>query len=139
ETRVADLKQQIAEAAREPDEDEELEDDAERLTEDEITALRSDLRAARRDLAKLQGELLDRLEAKRAELTEPQAQVLVLDIQRERLTAELDRHVTARRQVLVTSLETLWDKYCFSLREIEAERDAAKARLEGFMIELRYV
>lgn len=140
ETRIAGLKQQIAEATRKPDEDDDGTDDPtwSPPTDEEIKALRSDLRAARRDLSKLQSELLERLEAKRAALTEPQAQALVLDVERERLAAELDRHVTARRQALVSALENLWDKYCISLQKIETDRDAARARLEEFVQELGY-
>jgi hypothetical protein len=38
----------------------------------------------------------------------------------------------------VEAVEVLWDKYHVSLRELEAARDAAVARLEGFVEELGY-
>ncbi len=137
ESKIANLKSEIAEATREPDEEEET-DDAERPTEEEIKQMRNDQRAARSELKHLQGEFLERLDVRRTELTEDAARDLVLAIARERLQAALDRYVAARQQALVTALENLWDKYHVSLAEIEAERDAARAKLTGFVEGLGY-
>lgn len=137
ESKIAALKSEIAEATREPDEDEEA-DDAERPTEEEIKQMRSDQRVARSEFKRLQSEFLERLDARRAELTEDAARDLVLAIARERLQSALDHYVTARQQALVAALENLWDKYRVSLAEIETERDAARAKLEGFVEGLGY-
>jgi len=38
----------------------------------------------------------------------------------------------------LTALENLHDKYAVTLKEIEARRDAAAAKLQGFLRELGY-
>lgn len=138
EGRIAERKEQIAEATREPDDDEESFDD-ERLTPDEIKLLRKQLSETRRALKKLEGGFLERLETQRAELGEDESRELVFNIEQERLVAELERHVTARRQALVAAAENLWDKYRVSLHEIETRRDTARTQLKGFIRELGYV
>lgn len=40
---------------------------------------------------------------------------------------------------MIAELEKLWDKYRTTLREIEARREEAVERLEGFLRELGYV
>ncbi|MBM4466415.1 MAG: SAM-dependent DNA methyltransferase [Chloroflexi bacterium] len=137
EAAVADLKARIAEAEREPGEDEEGEE--ERPSANEIKALRRELHTRRNDLKTLQGELLARLDAARAAMEPDEAQALVLEIERERLAAELERYATAQRQKIIATVENWWDKYRVSLREIEAERETATVRLNGFAEELGYV
>jgi len=134
ESQIAALRGQIAEATRAPDDA----DEVERLTPEQIKALRKELRETRRGLKALQDEFLERLDAKRAALSETQAQAVVLEIERERLAADLDRYVAARRGLLVAALENWWDKYRVSLRDVEAERDAAAAKLDEFARELGY-
>ena len=63
---------------------------------------------------------------------------LVLGILRGDLERELDRYVAAHRQRVVAAVEGEWDKYRVTLRDIEGERDAAKAGLDGFLKELGY-
>jgi type I restriction enzyme M protein len=141
EAQIATLKSQLAEATHEPEDEDE--DEGRRgdpsWSPDEIKPLRNDLRAARSDLKRLQGEFLEQLEARRAGLTEDAARDLVLAIARERLETGLDRYVAARQQALVAALENLWDKYRVSLTEIEAGRDAARAKLAGLVEGLGYV
>jgi type I restriction enzyme M protein len=146
EARIAGLREQIAEATREPEEDAstllstgEALLDPERLTPDEVKALRRQLSADRRELKKLQDDFLERLDEARATLSEPQAQTTVLAILRERLAAELEHYVTARRGLLVAAVENLWDKYHVSLQDLEATRDDATARLDEFARGLGYV
>lgn len=50
-----------------------------------------------------------------------------------------DSGVTSHRLAVVTAVENWWDKYCGTLRDIEGERDAAKARADGFLRGLGYV
>ena len=117
-----------------------LYEDEEAVIQDALRhLLRADLRTRRTELRALQGELLERLEAARAALEPEAAQALVLGIERKRLEAELARYAAARRQEAVAAVENWWGKYHVSLREIEAERDMAVARLEGFVEELGYI
>lgn len=83
--------------------------------------------------------MLARLDAARAAMEPDEAQTLVLEIERERLAAELDHYATAQRQKAIAAVENWWDKYRVSLREIEAERGAVIQRLEDFVGELGYV
>ena len=48
-------------------------------------------------------------------------------------------YVNENRRQLIAALENWWDKYRTTLRDIEAERDEARAELEGFLKELGYV
>jgi type I restriction enzyme M protein len=134
--RDAELKAQIAEGKRLQEDDEADEEDV--PTDDELTEMRRERRAARKERRELQADFLERLDEARAGVGDDQARDLVLEIERERLAEELERYATAKGQALVAALETLWDKYHVSLRELEAERDAAAARLEGFVEELGY-
>jgi type I restriction enzyme M protein len=136
--RDAELKAQIAEGKRLQESDDPDVDEEEIPTDDELTEMRRERRRVRKERRELKDDFLERLEAARADVTPEEARELVLAIERERLAAELERYATEKRQALVEALETWWDKYRVSLRELEAERDAAKARLDGFVEELGY-
>ena len=144
---VAEVEGQIAEldgtikaaTAKSSDEDEEEVDDDEALSEAEIKALKKKLSAAKRKLKALHKGFSDKLEAAQAEVDAAQAEALVLDILKADLGRELDRRVVAHRQAVVAAVEVWWSKYRVTLRAIEGERDAAKARLDGFLGELGYV
>jgi type I restriction enzyme M protein len=140
--READLKAQIAEGKRLQEDDAQdelgLADEDEVPTDEELTELRREKRAARKEHRALQKDFLERLAAAHDEVAGAEARRLVLEIERERLAAELARYATAKQQALVEAVEVLWDKYHVSLRELEAARDAAVARLEGFVEELGY-
>jgi type I restriction enzyme M protein len=141
EGRVAELDGTIkAATASTEDEDGEGEaDEEERLSEAEIKALKKDLSAAKTRLKTLIRGFEDRLEEAQTELSPEQAEALVLAILREDLQQELKRRVTTHRQKLVAVVESWWDKYQVTLREIEEGRDRAKRRLDGFLRELGYV
>jgi type I restriction enzyme M protein len=143
--RDADLKAQIAEGKRLQEDDGHaaegglgLADEDDVPTDDELTEMRRERRRVRKERGALRGAFLQRLEAARAELNAKEARALVLAIERERLAAELERYATESRQALIEELESWWDKYRVSLRELEAEREAAKAQLDGFVEELGY-
>jgi type I restriction enzyme M protein len=142
EGQVAELDGTIkAETAKgDDDEDEGGDDDNEdALSEEEIKALKRKLTAAKARLKALHKGFSDRLEAAQAEVDAEQAEALVLDILKADLLRELDRRVVAHRQAVVTAVESWWSKYRVTLRDIEGERDTAKARLDGFLGELGYV
>jgi type I restriction enzyme M protein len=134
--RDAELKAQVAEGKRLQEEEDADPDEV--PTDEELTAMRREQRQVRKERRALQQAFIDRLASAHAEVDTDQARDLVLAIARERLEAELARYATEKQQALVEVLETLWDKYHVSLRELEAERDAAVARLEGFVEELGY-
>ncbi len=82
--------------------------------------------------------LIQRLEEARADLTETECEILVLELFRDNLNAHLESYITAHRQQVIAALEKLWDKYRVTLVDIERERDAAMERLETFTAELGY-
>ena len=143
--RVADLKTQIAE--QEEQEEDDGDGSGESVTRQggdgfelrqDVATLRRQLTADRRALKAAQDELLDRLDARRAALTGAQAQAMVLEIERERLAAELERYAAARRQQAIAVVENCWDKYHEPLQKIEAEWRGAQTQLKGFLEELGY-
>ncbi|MGW6603945.1 N-6 DNA methylase [Streptomyces sp. NPDC055036] len=70
--------------------------------------------------------------------TEEKAREVVLGILRADLASTLDGHVMRGRRELVTAYRTWEDKYAVSLRDIEARRAEASAKLENFLKELGY-
>ena len=134
--RDAELKAQIAEGKRLQEDDEADPDDV--PTDDELTEMRRERRAVRKERRALKRDFLERLDAARADVDAAQARALVLTIERVRLAEQLARYATEKRQALIEAVETLWDKYHISLQELEAERDAAAAELEGYVEELGY-
>ena len=96
------------------------------------------LKAARGKVRRLKAAFVERLTAARAELNDDDCRELVLDIDRERLLARLERARARRVGALVADLERLWDKYRVSLKSIERRRSDATALLDGYLRELRY-
>lgn len=137
EALVAALKGQIDAAkqeAEEPGEDQAL------LSHNlvDLRTLRAELRAKRKELKALQDELLTRLDAACRTLEPEETQALVLEIERQRLAAELERYTSAQRQRAIAAVENWWDKYSLSLRQIEAEREGATEEMEEFLGDLGY-
>jgi type I restriction enzyme M protein len=97
------------------------------------------LREAKAELKTLKDELVKRLDAARAALSDEDCRDLVLAIFKDGLIAELERYVTAHRQQVIAAVENWWDKYRVTLQDIEAERDAAAKKLDEFLQRLGYV
>ena len=139
EGRVAELDGILKAATAKGDDEEGDEGDAEEaLSEAEVKALKQKLSAAKSRLKALQQGFVDRLEDAQAGIDAGQAQALVLGILKADLRRELERRVATHRQAVVAVVEGWWGKYRVTLRAIEAERDAAKGRLDGFLRELGY-
>ncbi len=138
EGQVAELDGTIKSATASNDEDEEAEDSEEALSDAEVKVLKSKLGAAKKKLKALQTTFAERLEAAQGEVDAAKAQELVLALLKADLERELDRRVNAHRQLIVSVVENWWSKYRVTLRDIEGERDAAKAKLDGFLKELGY-
>lgn len=95
------------------------------------------LRELKAKLKALKNELVKRLEAARAALTDEDCRELVLAIFKDGLIAE-ERYVTAHRQQVIAAVENWWDKYRVTLQNIETERDAAVKKLNEFLQGLGY-
>jgi type I restriction enzyme M protein len=142
EDRVAELNDRIT--AAEGD-DEDADDDGkhrpepdEGLSEDEIKALKQELRAAKKRVKALEGQLLQRLNAARTELSDEECRQLVLGIFRNELLAQVESYVASNRQEIVAAVENWWDKYRVTLRDIEDKRKAIIEREERFLRQLGY-
>ena len=137
-SRDADLKAQIDEGKRLQEADDPDVDEDEIPSDDDLTEMRRERRRVRAERREMVDNFLNRLDTARAEVGPKEAQELVLVIQRQRLESELDRYATEKRQALIDAIETWWEKYHVSLRDLEAERDAAAAQLDEFVEELGY-
>ena len=136
--RDADIKAQIDEGKRLQEADDPDVDEDEIPSDNDLTEMRRERRRVRKERKEMVNNFLHRLETARADVAPEEAQALVLAIQRQRLETKLDRYATEKRQVLIEAIETWWNKYHVSLRALEAEREAAAARLDGFVEELGY-
>lgn len=121
-----------------PDGDYNPADGDETVSPAELALLKKELTAAKRHAKSINAEFVDKLRAARAVLGEKNEQQLVLDIAKADLEGHLNAYVTASRQKIVAALENWWDKYAKTLRSIESERDAAAAKVNGFLEELGY-
>jgi type I restriction enzyme M protein len=128
-------------ATTEPDEDGEVArySDEDALSPGELAALKKQLRAAKKSAKALAQEFLAKLATARADLSPANEQGLVLAVAHSGLGAHLDSHVASHRQLVVSSLENLWDKYAATLLELEQVQATASAALRGSLTELGYV
>jgi len=85
------------------------------------------------------GEEEPRLFRARAALDPEGERRVVLDLLRDDLVGKLDGHVVRRRRELAEMYGVWESKYAVSLWKIRAEREAAAAKLDGFLKELGYV
>ncbi|MFD4830288.1 N-6 DNA methylase [Streptomyces uncialis] len=83
-------------------------------------------------------QVVPRLRRCRDALDETGCREVVLGILRDDLASKLDGHVVRRRRELIDAYLMWESKYLVSLRDIEARREAAAARLNGFLEELGY-
>lgn len=120
------------------DEDEESEDDEEELSEEEVKQTKKQLTGVKRKAKALEKDFLEKLAAAQLGLTEERCREVVLMIIRSDLEQTLERYVADHRQQVIRAVEIWWDKYRVTLQSIEAERDAAGKRLDGFLKGLGY-
>ena len=127
ESKRAELEGRL-EAARSEDDEDDAED-RDLFGEADLKELKRQITASKKRVRALEGQLVERMQAALADLGPEECQDLVLEIFRADLGAELDRHVTAHRQALVTAVENWWDKYRVTLEDICAKRDSAAQTL----------
>ncbi len=140
EAKIAELDGTIKAAAPTEDEEagEEAEEGEETLSEEDLKALKKELSAAKKKMKSLKQSLAELLTKSGSDVTEAKAKEMVLAILKDDLVRELNRKVAAHRQRMISALEVWWDKYRVTLRAIEGKRDAAKAKLDGFLKGLGY-
>ena len=94
-----------------------------------------DLKAALRATEKRQEELVA---AARAKIDRDEAKRVILDRFHRQLVQTYDGYLRADQRALLAALENLHAKYAVTARAIEGQRDAAAAKLKGFLAELGY-
>ena len=94
-----------------------------------ITALKKDHAALKARLAKTDATL----EAIGGQLTEAEARELILKKLYNLVSNELNRYLNAEKRRLIGVVETLWDKYAVSSRELEGRRIETLETLNGFL------
>jgi type I restriction enzyme M protein len=114
-------------------------DDAPVVDEAQIKAWKQQLAALKKQIKAEEKGFAQRLNEAVDALDEAGAAKLFLTIMRNDMQTILDRYVAAQRQQVVMALERWWDKYSVTLAAIESERDAASARVKGFLAGLGYV
>jgi type I restriction enzyme M protein len=94
-----------------------------------------DLRAALRATEKRQEELVA---AARAKIDRDEAKRVILERMHRQLMQTYDGYLRADQHALLAALENLHAKYAVTARAIESLRDAAAAKLNRFLSELKY-
>ncbi|MBQ0977860.1 class I SAM-dependent DNA methyltransferase [Micromonospora sp. M61] len=115
------------------------EDTQDTISPAELKRLKSELAKVKKRQRELKVQFITTLEKARADLTGGQEQDLVMQIWYADLAAHLNGYVTANRRKVIIDLENWWDKYATSLADIEAQRDAASAKVTTYLEELGYV
>ena len=121
------------------DDGEEADDEAPAVDEAQIREWKAQLAALKKQIKAAQTGFAQQLDVAVDALDEAGAATLLLTIMRNDMQAILERYIAAQRQQVVSAFENWWDKYRVNLTEIERERDAAAASLQGYLKELRYV
>jgi type I restriction enzyme M protein len=138
EARRTELDAQVksATASRDDEDGEEVE---ETISPRELRELKTDLAAAKRKVRSLEGAFIQRLGgAVQRKLDEGAEHDFVLRILKTDLQSRLDARMASGRRVLVDRFRTWTGKYVVTLRDLEAQRDSAVARLESYLKELGY-
>lgn len=100
-----------------------------------ITSLNKDKAILQSRLAKTDSTLI----AIRGQLTEEEAQRLILKKLYDLVNNELNRYLNAEKRELIQVVENLWDKYAISSCEMESDRSKTLKTLDEFLKGLGYL
>ena len=98
-----------------------------------LKKMKSKLTATKKQLKAEKAAFADRLAAASTALDDTSARQIVLDALEHDLLAEANDRITRHRRAVIAAFETWWDKYRTPLSALEAERDAAAAKLAEFL------
>lgn len=139
EAEVAELDSTIKAATATDDEEDDAAESAEdTLSPAEIKKLKAKLTATRKQLKAEKSAFAHRLNEASEGLDDSSARQIVLNAMEHDLLAEAQDRITRHRRAVIAAFETWWDKYQTPLSTLEAGRDAAVAKLAGFLKELGY-
>lgn len=74
----------------------------------------------------------------RLKISNDEARVIIVERLGQVLFASYKHYLRADQRTCVAAIENLWRKYAVTARQIEAQRDAAAAELQRFLVELGY-
>jgi type I restriction enzyme M protein len=78
------------------------------------------------------------VEQARKNISADEARVIIIKRLGQVLFASYRHYLRADQRACVAAIENLWRKYAVTAKQIEAEREAAAAELQGFLVELGY-
>lgn len=99
--------------------------------EDEVKTLRATIKASETRREEL-------VQSARAKINREQARRVIVERLHQRLMATYAAYLRADQRACIKAIENLWGKYAVTAKTIEAERDAASAQLQAFLVELGY-
>lgn len=140
EAEYAELSARYKAAIAKPSEEDEDADEpaGNQLSAAEVKDLKARTAATRRKVGKLEEHFLPRLRMAAAALDDDSRRDLVLEVLRSQLAARVESRTAAARRLAESAFRTWADKYAVTLRDLEAQREAAAARLESYLKELGY-
>lgn len=100
-----------------------------------LAALEKDQAALKQRITRID----DLLTAIGGQLSEADAQRLILKKLHNLANKDLLRYLNAEKRRVLVIVENLWDKYAVSSQTLEAERESTLATLKGFLTELGYL
>ena len=98
---------------------------------DEQKKLKSELRATEKKMD-------DLVAAARAKIEPDEARAAILDRLHRLLVQIYESYLRVDQRACLAALENLYNKYAVTAEDIEKRRDAAMAKLKGFLMELGY-
>ena len=106
-----------------------------KIDKNKISALNKDKAVLGERIAKTDAIL----EAINGQLTDDEAKHLILKKLYDIASTELERYLNAEMRHLISGVESLWDKYAVSSREMTKTRTGTLERLDGFLEGLGYL
>jgi type I restriction enzyme M protein len=79
------------------------------------------------------------VEQARQKISRDEARHVIIERLGQVLFNSYAQYLRADQRACVAAIENLWGKYAVTAKQIEAERDAAAAELQGYLVELGYV
>ncbi len=79
------------------------------------------------------------VEQARKKISADEARVIIVQRLGQVLMASFQHYLRADQRACVAAIENLWRKYAVTAKQIEAQRDAAAAQLQAYLVELGYV
>ncbi len=103
-----------------------------------VETKKKELKKFNKTLKDKEKDIEDKIERKRASLTEEEAKNLLLEKFNKVVEVQLNKYLNAEKKEIIRIFENLWEKYKVSLGEITTERDEEVNKLNEFLTKLRY-